>query len=97
MSVVRMIYVKVNPSATAAAERVWKEDCAPLMIKQPGCLSEKLLKSDDEPGEYISYSEWEDQAAIESFRKSKEHDVIIAHSDKLAGAKSEVKTYEITG
>jgi hypothetical protein len=36
MSVVRMIYVKVNPSATAAAERVWKEDCAPLMIKQPG-------------------------------------------------------------
>jgi len=97
MSVVRMIYVKVKPESRDEAERVWKEDCAPLMIKQPGCLSEKLLKCHDEPGEYISYSEWEDDAAIEAYRKSKDHDVIVAHSNKLAGAKSQVKTYEITG
>lgn len=97
MSVVRMLYVKVKPETAAEAERIWKQDCAPLMIKQPRCLSEKLLKSDETPGEYISYSEWEDAAAIETYRKSKDHDVIIAHSDKLAGAKSEVKTYEITG
>lgn len=96
MSVVRMIYVKVKPEACDEAERVWKEDCAPLMIKQPGCLSEKLLKCNDEPGEYISYSEWESEDAIETFRHSKDHDVIVNHS-KLPGAKSDVKNYVITG
>jgi heme-degrading monooxygenase HmoA len=97
MSVVRMIYVKVKPEASKEAERIWKEDCAPLMIRQPGCLSEKLLKCNDEPGEYISYSEWENDAAIEAYRKSKDHDVIMSHSRNLQGAKATVKRYEITG
>ena len=34
------------------------------MIQQKGCLSEKLLKCRDRPGEYISYSEWDSLAAI---------------------------------
>jgi heme-degrading monooxygenase HmoA len=97
MSVVRMIYVKVKPESCGEAERIWKQDCAPLMIKQPGCLSEQLLKCQDEPGEYISYSEWENDAAIETYRKSKDHDVIMSHSRNLQGAKSTVKRYEITG
>jgi heme-degrading monooxygenase HmoA len=96
MSVVRMIYVKVKPETAAEAERIWKQDCAPLMIQQPGCLSEKLLKCHDEPGEYISYSEWEDAAAIETYRKSKDHDVVVSHSRNLQGAKASAKTYEIT-
>jgi heme-degrading monooxygenase HmoA len=97
MPVVRLIHVKVATQACAEAERIWKEDCAPLMIKQPGCLSEKLLKSDEDPGEYISYSEWENAAAIETYRKSKDHDVIVSHSRNLQGAKASAKTYEITG
>lgn len=97
MSVVRMIYVTVKPEQCDEAERVWKEDCAPLMIKQDGCLSEKLLKCSDAPGEYISYSEWESAAAIEAYRKTKDHDTIVSHAQKLQGAKSTVKRYEVTG
>ena len=33
MSVVRMIYVKVKPETTAEAERIWKQECDPLMIR----------------------------------------------------------------
>src|SRR3954471_10262789 len=97
MSIVRLIYVKVKPEQQAQAEKVWKDDCAPLMIKQPGCLSEKLLKCVDAPGEYISYSEWESESAIETYRKSKDHDTIQQHSRGLTGAKAEVKRYRVEG
>jgi len=97
MSIIRLLHVKVAPASMKEAERVWKEDCAPLMIKQPGCLSEKLLKCLDDPGDYVSYSEWESDAAIEAYRKSKDHDVIMQHSRKLQGARAHVKRYQEAG
>lgn len=97
MPIVRLIHVKVATQASAEAERVWKEDCAPLMIKQPGCLSEKLLKCLDAPGEYISYSEWASDAAIEAYRKGKDHQLIQQHARKLQGAQAVVKRYAVTG
>ena len=97
MPVVRLIHVKVSSQACAEAERIWREDCAPLMIKQTGCLSEKLLKCRDVTGEYISYSEWQDDAAVEKYRQSKDHDTIQQHSRKLQGAQAVVKLYEVTG
>jgi heme-degrading monooxygenase HmoA len=93
MPIVRLIHVKVKQESRAEAERIWKQDCAPLMIKQPGCLSEELLKCIDEPGEYISYSEWESDEAIEKYRKSKDHQTIQEHSRKLQGAQATVKRY----
>jgi heme-degrading monooxygenase HmoA len=93
MSVIRLIHVKVAPDQIAAAEKVWREDCAPLMKQAPGCVSEQLLKCREEPGEYISYSEWESEQAIETWRDSDAHHEIQSHSRKLQGAKAVVKTY----
>ena len=50
MSIVRLIYVTVQPNQVKDAVSLWKNHCAPLMIKQPGCLSEKLLECVDAPG-----------------------------------------------
>ncbi len=97
MAVVRLIHVNVDPSQIAAAERIWKEDCAPLMIQQKGCLSEQLLKCEDEPGEYISYSVWESQADIDAYRESEGHQQIQSHSRQLQGAKAIVKRYQVVG
>lgn len=63
----------VDPGQASEAEGIWKEDCAPLMIKQKGCRSEQLLKCEDAPGEYISYAEWETQADIDALRDSEAH------------------------
>jgi heme-degrading monooxygenase HmoA len=93
MRVVRLIHVKVNPEQMAEAERLWREDCAPLMKAAPGCLSEELLKCREEPGEYISYSEWEGEAAIERYRESEAHHEIQRHTRGLQGARAIVKTY----
>ena len=83
MAIVRLIFVTVKPEDAAAAERLWKEDCAPLMIRQDGCLSEELLKSLEVPGEYISYSVWENQASIDHYRASAAHAEIKRHGAQL--------------
>jgi heme-degrading monooxygenase HmoA len=83
MAIVRLIFVTVKAQDAAAAERVWKTDCAPLMIKQKGCLSEELLKSTETPGEYISYAEWDSQASIERYLKSADHQTIKQHAAAL--------------
>ena len=94
MLIIRLLHVKVTPDAAKEAIRIWKEDCASLMIRQPGCLSEKLLQSMDDPGDYVSYSEWESNDAIEAYRKSKDHDSIMEHSRKLQGARANVRRYQ---
>jgi heme-degrading monooxygenase HmoA len=90
MAIVRLIFVTVRPENGAAAERLWKDECAPLMIRQEGCLSEELLKSVEVPGEYISYSVWENQEAIERYRASAAHKEIKRHGARLATAKPPV-------
>jgi heme-degrading monooxygenase HmoA len=93
-----MIYVRVPRDKAGEAERLWKEDCAPLMIKAPGCVTEQFLRGCDDQGEFISLSTWEDQAAIDRYRQSPEHDEIQKHTRGLMGvSKVEVKTYEVVG
>jgi quinol monooxygenase YgiN len=93
-----LIYVSVDPSQADQAEREWKQDCAPLMIQQSGCLSEKLLKRSDVTGEYVSYSEWEDQGAIERYESSPAHHQIEERTKRLkVTAPPVTKQYEVTG
>lgn len=95
MSIIRLIYVDVKPEQVKEAVNLWKNHCAPLMIKQSGCLSEKLLECIDAPGEFISYSEWDNQANIDKYRDSQAHAEIQRHARGLQGAKTSVKRYEI--
>lgn len=98
MSIARLIYVKVGADQMAEAERIWKQECAPLMIRQPGCISEELLKCVDEPGEYISYSEWQDQDSINRYLASDAHEEIRRHTRGLqSGERPIVKRYEVAG
>ena len=94
MSIIRLIHIKIDPSEIEHAVRIWKTECASLMIQQKGCVSEKLLRCRDAP-EFISYSEWETEAAIEAYRNSQAHKEIVRHSRALKGAQAEVKLYEL--
>ena len=90
MAIVRLIFVTVKAQDASAAERVWKQDCAPLMIKQKGCLSEALLKSTEVPGEFISYAEWDSQASIDRYLASGDHQTIKQHAQGLKTEKPPV-------
>jgi heme-degrading monooxygenase HmoA len=96
--ITRMILVNVPKERAAEAERLWKEECAPLMIKQPGCLSEQFLRGRENTGEFISLSTWENQADIDKYRASEAHKAVQQHTRGLMNvAKVEVKTYDVVG
>ena len=97
MSIVRMIYVHFDPDQAQMAQKNWNEKCAPLMIRQPGCISENLLRCSDDPGEMISYSEWADQKSIREYLESNDHQEIKRHNKNISGARVTVKNYEIVG
>ena len=70
MAIVRLIFVTVKPDQVNDAISLWKNHCAPLMIQQPGCLSEELLECTDAPGEFISDRKWEVRRASTSIAKA---------------------------
>ena len=94
--IMRMILVNVPEDRTAEAERIWKNECAPLMIQQPGCISEQLLRGRENSGEFISVSTWEDQFSIDRYRVSDAHETLQQHTRALmSDAKVEVSTYDL--
>jgi heme-degrading monooxygenase HmoA len=94
MSIIRLIHIKIDPSEMETAERIWKTECATLMISQKGCISEKLLRARD-LGEFISYSEWETEADIERYKNSAAHKQIVSHTRGVKGATTVVKLYDL--
>jgi len=95
LSIIRMIITTVPTEMASQAERNWKEKCAPLMIKQPGCTSERMLRSRDNPGEYISYGEWDSEESIRAYLKSADHQEIKRHNTNITGAKVTVKEFDV--
>ncbi len=95
MTIARVILINVAEGDSGDAERVWKEECTPLMIRQKGCRSEKLMRSLDRPDLYISYSEWDSMEDIERYRSGTDHDTIQSEVRALEGARAVVWCYEI--
>ena len=96
--ITRMIIVTVPREKTIEAERIWKMECAPIMIQQPGCVSEEFLRNLDQPGEMISLQIWQDQRSIDQYRAGAGHQEILKHTRGLMGvSKVEVKNFEVVG
>jgi quinol monooxygenase YgiN len=95
--IARHVIVKAPKSKQAEIERLWKQDCAPLMIKQPGCLREEFLRGREDPTEYISIAEWENQEAIDTFLASADYKKIVEHTRGLTGVAATVKSYDLVG
>src|SRR5882672_4989998 len=87
MSIIRLIHITIDSSEAENAVRVWKTECAPLMIQQRGCISEKLLRCRD-AHEFISYSEWNFEADIATYTSSDDHKEIVRHARGLKGSKA---------
>ena len=94
MSIIRLIHIKIDPAETETAERIWKTQCAALMIAQKGCISQKLLRA-RERGEFISYSEWETEGDMESYMNNAAHKEIVSHTRGVMGATAVVKLYDL--
>ncbi len=94
MPLIRIIHVTFPPDQAEKAEANWRDSCAPIMLRQPGCKSEELLRCRERPGDYISFSEWEDEASIQKYLTSEDHQEIKRHNRNIEGAKVEVLHYD---
>lgn len=94
--ITRMIHVKVAGEQIREAIADWKNICAPLMITQPGCLSEELLECNEQPDEFISLSRWESMEHVNVYRTSAAHEQ-IKHGTRGIKAEVTVKTYTAMG
>ena len=94
MTLVRLITVKIAAEKAAEAIGNWRKECGPLMMRQPGCVSEQLLRGVGEPGLFVSYSEWASQADIDAYLRSEDHQQIKRHNLKLGPAEVKVETFE---
>jgi quinol monooxygenase YgiN len=96
--ITRMVIVTVPKEKTAEAERIWKQECAPVMIQQHGCMNEEFLRNRDNPCEFISLQSWQDQKAIDAYRAGPGHQDILKHTRGLMGvSKVEIRNYEVVG
>ena len=94
MSIIRLIHIKIDPSETETAERIWRTHCSNLVSSQKGCISQKLLRA-RERGEFIAYSEWETEADIDRYMSSAAHNQIVSHTRGVKGASAVVKLYDL--
>lgn len=95
MTIVRIIYASFPPDQAGKARQNWKAKCAPMMIQQSGCMSEELLRCIDNPGEFISYSEWDGMENIQKYLQSEAHQEIKQQNRNITGAQVVVKHYEL--
>ena len=93
MSIIRLIHVTYPPDKADEAASSWKEKCGPLIAKQPGCLSEELLRCRDVPNEFVSISEWEDEESIRSYLKSEAYQEVRGHHRSMGGGDVTVRLY----
>ena len=95
MTIVRIIYASFPPDQAEKARQNWKGKCAPLMIRQSGCMSEELLSCIDSPGELMSHSEWDSMENIQKYLQSGDHQEIKRQNRNITGAEVVVKHYEL--
>lgn len=95
MPVIRLIFCRFPADQCEKAVRNWKESCAPLMIQQPGCLSEELMRRTDDPGEFISYSEWDNEDSIRKYLASDAHKEIKRRNRNIDGADVTIRHYAL--
>ena len=94
MTIARVILINVPEGKSDAVERIWKNECSPLLRRQKGCRLEKMMRSLDRPNLHISYSEWDSIDDIEAYRAGADHEM-IRNEARAQGGRAVVWCYEI--
>jgi len=70
MSIIRLIHIKIDPSETETAERIWKTKCASLMISQIRLYLRKSCCERARSRRVHLLSEWRTEADIEPLTRT---------------------------
>ena len=96
--ITRLVFITVPQEKVADTGRIYKQECVSLMIKQPGCLTHHFLHNHENPCEFVSFSAWVDQQAVDKYIASDARQQVRDFTRNLLGAsKVETKIYDTLG
>ncbi len=96
--ITRLVKFSVPLEKAPEVERIWKRECIPLMVQQPGCLSHQFLRNHEKPGEFVSFSSWLSQDAINRYLASDVREEIRNQTLGLIGdSRAETILYDVVG
>jgi len=65
----RIVHMSFDPDQVEAFLMLFEERCEHIRAF-PGCLELTLLQAADEPCRFVTYSLWENEASLETYRAS---------------------------
>ena len=96
--VTRMIFITVTPEKVAEAERIWKNECGPLLMKQRGCMTHLFMRSRENPHKFVSLSHWATPQAIDEYAASAAREEISSYTRGVLGAiQTQVEVFDVIG
>lgn len=93
MSIIRLVHFTYPEDKADEAARSWKEKLGPSIARQPGCLSEELLRCEDVPNEFVSYSVWDGEDSVRRYLESETFQEVRAENRKYGASHVTVRLY----
>ncbi|MCG8608468.1 antibiotic biosynthesis monooxygenase [bacterium] len=66
----RIVQIKVNPDELPGFKALYDDKVIPALRGLPGCFIATLMKSDQQPDEYVSMTLWDSQENAEAYEQS---------------------------
>ena len=90
---VRLTFFKLAPGKSREVRKIYHEQIMPLVKKQKGNLSARLLEPTNRADDFISITEWKTRADAEAFGNSGKYEKLLAHLEPFLTKEHVLKNY----
>jgi quinol monooxygenase YgiN len=87
----RFVQLEVRNSMIEAFQRFYEFRLTPALMNEPGCLFARLIQSDSNPGEFLSFTLWTSPEAASSYESSGHFDSLIEENEPFLEDRTEWK------
>ena len=91
--IVRLTYCKFIPERIAEAKKIYTADVIPVVKKQKGNVSIRLLEPANKTDDYISVTEWKTKADADAYSSSGVYKDLVRKLEPFFTKQPELKTY----
>ena len=92
---VRLTFVQFAPESAKDAKRIFMQDVVPVVRKQKGNISIRLLEPTELSDDYISLTEWETKADADAYGNSGTYKQLVGLLNSYFTKAPVLKTYQV--
>jgi heme-degrading monooxygenase HmoA len=85
----RFFHAKIKPGKGNEFKSFYTAEILPALHQAPGCLYASLIRSVEDPNEFISFSLWDTQGSIRGWEQSSKFSVVLNKAKQLFAGSSE--------